>query len=281
MKFRIFIPIYFLSISFLFSQTNMNEYYKKNKICEVKILSFFGNETRPKNIQITKYDSKGNEITSLIYNDNNKLLSKFEFQYDSNNSKTITIENGKKDLYNELHYKYDFENKIIEQWSKSFSDKFYYDLKNKIYKIIHTNKSKNETKEILFKYDEKGNKLAEYVDGNPFHINQFYKYNDNNQIIEEENFYHLDGKDKLYNKFLYLYDENKRLISKNYIDGYSKENDVEYSYDKFGNVTTINVKGESLTTNFYNQENLITKKEITKLTYDVKIIQVYQYNICK
>lgn len=275
-KFLFITQFIFLSNS-IFCQTEKSQ---KNYICETKTSVFFGDDKNAKTIFVESLDKNGNKLQSLTFSDI-KLHSKFEYKYDINNNKTLTIENGNKDLKQEYHYKYNSDNKIAEKWNSDFLDIYYYNSKNQIYKMVHTNKETKEIKEILYKYDDNGNKIAEYVEGNQFYINQYCKYNTDNLIIEEENFYHNESKDKLYSKFLYLYDNNKKLIYKKFVDGYSTQNDISYTYDKNGNLKSEEVNGQFLTTYYYSETNVLYKKEKFVLSIKMKTTEFYEYKFCE
>lgn len=252
----------------------------KNNICETKTSVYFGDDKKAKTIFIENFDKNGNTLQSLTFSDN-KLHSKFEYKYDENNNRTLTIENGKKNLKNEYHYKYNSEKKITDMWSKDFLYKYYYNSKNQIYKKVHTNNENKETKEILFKWDDKGNKIAEYVEGNLFHLNQYYKYNSENLIIEEEIFYHNDNKNELFSKYSYTYDNNKKLISKKFIDGYSTGDDITYTYDENGNLKSEEVNEKFKITYYYDEKNVLQKKEKLVLSINMKTTEIYEYKFCK
>ena len=134
-KFLFITQFIFLS-NLLFCQTEKTERSQKNDICETKTSVYFGDDKKAKTIFVENFDKNGNKIQSLTFSDN-KLHSKFEYKYDENNNKTLTIENGKKDLKHEYHYKYNSENKITENWNCDFSDKYYYNSKNQIYKMSY------------------------------------------------------------------------------------------------------------------------------------------------
>lgn len=269
------------SLVFLFelaySQTDDNEYFKKNNIKQVKTTNYIGVEDSTPIVNITKYNKQGLVISTITFDKNNKQHSEFEYLYDDKNNKTLTIENGKKDSKNELHYEYGTSGLIIKEWNSFFSDKYFYSSENKVSKIIHTNKERNETKEILFEYDKNGNEISEYVDGLPFHLNTYRKYDLNNNKVEETIYYHNADKNELYSKCQYSYNSNNQLVSKVYIDGYAKSNNVKYTYYSNGNLHTIETENETIIELFYDSKNLIIKKSLNYIKYNMLIVSKYEY----
>lgn len=280
MKQYLFIFLLIFELNQLYSQSENKEYFKSNNICEVKTLIYFNNDNKPEVTRIDNYDSNGNKIKSLSFDTKNKLSKKFEYKYDEHNNKIATIEKGKK--LNETNYvrKYDGQKNLIEESGINFITKFEYDSVNRVIKKYHTNLESMESKEILFKYDNNGNKIAEYVQGSPFYLNEFSKYNSDNQIIETEVYYHLENEDKLYEKRIYNYDENKLLKSKKSIEGYAKSKDLEYSYYDNNKLKSIKVVDDSLTTYFYEGE-LITRIEKITYLFNTRIVEQFEYNYCK
>lgn len=264
----------------LFSQTEDRDYFKSNNVCEVKTIIFFNNGKKPEVIYKRKYDSNGNNIKSLTFDSNNKLTSEYEYKYDEQNNQISFTENGKENNENNYERKYDDKKNLIEESGKSFNVKYYYDSLNRVSKKVHTNQENKETKEILFKYDNNGNKIAEYVESNSFYLNEFSKYNSNNQIIEKEVYYHLDNKNELYERTIYDYNDNKLLVSKKSIDGYAKGKDIEYSYYDNNKLKSVKVIEGSLTTYFY-KGNLITKKETFQNLLNFTVVEQYEYMFCK
>lgn len=266
--------------SLLKGQTEDKTYFKNNEICEVKTFVIFGSDkgNNSENYTIEKYDNNGNKIESFSYS-KNKLKNSYQYKFDEFGNKTLTIENRKEDLSNKLKYEYD-NKKIIKEFNNFFEDKYFYDVNNRVSKIFHLNKENGETKEIIFKYDDNGNKVSENVEGNPFHINQYLKYNEQNLIIEQENYYHINNENKLYSKFIYEYDNNNKLILEKFVDGYAAEPSTKYYYDENGNLKSVEIENTSITKYFYSK-NLIIKKEETKIPLNFKIIENYEYKFCK
>lgn len=284
MKLLLFFLSFFIT-STLLSQTEDREYFKSNKICEVTTSLFLDsklldNESFLQTTYINKYDLNGNNIKSLTFDEENNLLWDFEYEYDKQNKLISITENGKKEILRNCQTIYNDKNDIIEEFDETFNCRYYYDSLNRISKKVHINQETKETKEILFKYDDNGNKIAEYVEGTSFYLNEFLKYNSNNQITEKEIYYHLGTENELFQKIIYEYNDNKQMVSKKFVDGYAKENDVEYSYYENGKVksTTTN---DSSSTYFYNG-NLISKVEkVSQKPFNMTIVELYEYKFCE
>ena len=279
MKGNLLIICLVLFYGHIYSQSDDNEYFKKNNIKQVKTMTYVGDENSTPIVNVSTYNKQGFKISSITYEKNNIIHSKFEYLYDDKSNRTLTIENGKRDKKNEYHYKYSNNGKILEIWSKSFIDKYLYSAENNVVKITHTNKDEKETKEIFFDYDANGNQISEYVKGKPFHLNSYKKYDKYNNIIEELTYYHADNHDELYSSFSYIYNDNKQLISKNFKGGYFEQNNEKYTYYPNSQLHIVEVENENRTEYFYNDKNLIIQKKTELFKYKLMTIINYEYQL--
>lgn len=218
------------------------------------------------------FDQKGNVLKSFSFDENWKK-QKAEFEYDnlSNRIRSKSYDsNGKLLNHSEFKYKYDHKGHIIEdQWTETGSA------------IVNNSR---EFK-ITSKYDESGNKTESRIINANGEVSSknIYKYNDNNQLIEEsfvfpENIesqkevYRYDilgnralqehyNKGKLYSKINWIYDSKHNLIE---VTEYEKKGDElkfvsrsSFKYDDHGNQieeSTSNEKGELLSSVNYRYQ---------------------------
>ncbi|MFJ1365788.1 RHS repeat domain-containing protein [Capnocytophaga canimorsus] len=151
-------------------------------------------------------------------------------------------------------------------------------------------KKKNHLEEADLKGKVKSIKITQYESlemtkkDTILNSRQFILYNEQGNKIEENNY---DAYGKLYNKSTYIYDDNARLIEKNWLSSQNGNliliDKHRYEYDKNGNKTKYNSydsNGNNYGTIVYNHDSNGNKIEEIRYNSDGSIGRklTYQYN---
>ncbi len=185
-----------------------------------------------------KYDNKGNNIESNMYNSDGKLLNKSKYKYDDkgNNIESNSYNpNGKLD--GRTTHNYDKKGKLIESNSYypigilSSKTLYQYDdkenlIEEKLYDTISVCVNKN-----VFQYDDNGNQieLNNYMPEGALFNRKISKYDDKRNVIEINSYF---PHDTVHNTYKYEFDKNGNWIFKiifiNEIPKYIQERKIEY-----------------------------------------------------
>lgn len=207
----------------------------------------YGADSILKRSEKYKYDSKGNCIEYTQYKDNNSIDKKRIFKFDERGNRIEdNMYRSDGSLYYKHSYKYNVNNKVIEEIfvnskgeienSKIIS----YD--NNLNKIRIIELDKDYSTNIMvnweshYEYDSRNNLIQDFRNKNgAFHHKTIYKYDINNNKIEEVTF---NEDREITAKTISIYDDFNNLVKEINYD----ENDVvvnsrsfEYEYDSMNN----------------------------------------------
>lgn len=187
-----------------------------------------------------KYDDKGNEVESNIYDYDGKLSNKLIYKYDESGDKIeLNSYNSDGRLYARTINKYDAKGNKIESnlydsvGKQTSKDVFQYNdrrelIENKSYYFADNILSKD-----VFKYNDKGNLIEEnnYMSDGTLFRSITLKYDENGNVIEFNSCIK-DSNDNIHNTYKYYYDKKgnwiKQIIFVNTIPKYIKEREIEY-----------------------------------------------------
>ncbi len=205
----------------------------------------------------SEYDENNYQIVNNIFDENNKLLERHEYQREKDGR--ILVEKcfySESSDFDTTYYKYDDNNNLIEKTNFD-SDNELYAIKKNVYKNNNLVNSK-----IFNEYDE-------------LELEENFLYNEKNEMIENVEINHLE-KEKRYLKYEYndsgyktktlIFNRNKQLIAKSYFE-YDVKNQLieQYDEDEYHSITTkfiYNENGDVIIQERYNKdEELIIKFE--------------------
>lgn len=262
-----------------------------------KVKEYFGDvvkiDTQDKSRDVYTFNTQGDVVEFVDYNENGKPQFKYVYKYDSNRNKIEVLDyNYDDDAFLKrqiVKYKYDakgnrteytnYNNKGLIHEKAIFKYDSYGNLIEK--KVYQEDGSWRET--LTYKYDSNGNEI-EYVFISRYLPNskRTYKYNSNNKIIEQ---------------IVYTYDEVNKYFKKNntttyehnslgliieetiiYHDNNNHAVTLEYKYDEVGNLIEWgNLKaegdGRKFILSYDHQGNLVEEKSLRE-----KLLWIYNGN---
>ena len=243
---------------------------------------------------IWEYDSAGNEIGYVTYDENGNIERRKECEYDANGNQTKEIYYDKDDkIQRKTEKEYDAAGNVInsERYGSDVNycrnrDTYTYDEYGK--QIIHVAYRDGKiTEKCKYEYDENGNIIKTVIYKNTVAIDYWfeYEYDENGRLIKFVR-YESDGTAGLWDE--YEYDENDNVIWHKY------NNDKEYhvqerKYDECGREIYIRYESNGVVTdtweNEYDKDGYIIKEiktefdsdtgqktfeEVSEYTYDEK-----------
>lgn len=247
----------------------------------------------------TIYEYNNNKILEKIkYNFDDSIISKITYKYDDRSNNTEEIHYKGNDVISyKISYLYDANDKVIK---KEFYDSTFNQLDtvfneyNDNGKLIKTNSvvsSAAYNRFVFYKYDSIGNVLEKRYNDLSTDTEEFYKYDNENSLIEKSVFlynennltinavseYNEDGKvfeRRIYNpknelerKIIIEYDLNGNEIQ------YLAYNEVGYCVEKYIHEYEYDTKGNILENLYYENDGSLYEKEVYKYNDDSKLIE--------
>lgn len=226
------------------SETNLNgkvksiKEYKYNAI-EEKFGKIEGEDLIT--IRETKYDIKGNNIEKNTYDSKGELLWKIIFNNDRKGNILDASKywsNGK--LAEKIIYSYDDKEFLIEENLYDYNGKlvnkytYIYNSKGNVKEKIMYNENGVLIEKTHYIYDAKGNKVEENVYGSNNNLYYVYKYDSKSHLIEMEYYHH---ENVIFNSSIeYDLKGNKLNEIHTYFDEYGLITDIDkfsYVYEDF------------------------------------------------
>ncbi len=177
------------------------------------------------------YDSKGNCISQIMFDENNNILDIYINEFDKKgNIISTTHHNPDMELENRVNYKYDNRNNVIEKKIICASEPYLYLMKNswtKMTQLFDSNGNcikrtyyKNDTD--LFS-DYTRNPITTFRYDNRNHLLEEAYYQNDNELIQCD-IYHPHAITK------YIYDSKNRIKEQRY---YKNNNELADKYEKY------------------------------------------------
>ncbi|WP_299213618.1 hypothetical protein [uncultured Dokdonia sp.] len=217
--------------------------YDKNYNNVKRIIIKIPSDTISKSIE--KFDLKGNNIESFIYDGNDSLISHSQSVFHKDNNQTRLLILKSKESSNPLlkvAYKYDdkgneietirhYKNKTQTHWYTKYDSKG-----NEIEWIVNDNQGNQERRDVTI-YDENSNPIEEKTFDSENRIDTHYisKYDDSGNEIESREYF----KDSTYTKNEYIYDDLGNEVELRKYDTKGNLNTIwktKYQYDNYKNL---------------------------------------------
>lgn len=191
------------------------------------------------------------KLSTENYSSENELLSSSKNVYNKSNLITETHSKSKNEPELKLNYSYDNQGRLIlekQNYNNSISETLYEYLK-----------VQDTTKILKYSSNLRGEKRLHHIEKSYSQLQD--------KIVEKQNIFD----NKLGNKRVYEYDENKKLTALKYINEQNESiKELHYTYDTTGNWNEINIS-ETINV-IYDKEK--PRKEIQKTKY-IRRIEYY------